>query len=264
MNIILDEIEYIKNMIKNNQIGEKPSKTLYLMTKYYKQIEGKKKKEIYNLLEKYMEKNYPSFNIAKWQHHIDKIINKAYRDKTPLVKVGYVPITKKEFEIVKNIKNKRLQRLCFTMLCVAKFNLIAKEKSNGWVNLPDKEIFKLANIKTTQKQQCLMLNDLMNIGLISFSKKVDNLNNRIEFIDEVVVENENKIVVKVDDFRNLGYLWEYLNGGKFVKCEICGILVKPKSNRTKYCKECAFKIHKEIDRKYQQNKKKNKKSTNRK
>lgn len=239
MNIILNEKKYIENMIATENVGKKPSKTLFLMAKYYKE-KGMKRGEIYREIESFMAKFYKGFNISKWQKTMDQIVSRAILDTHSLVEIDSVSITKKEFDVVKSIKNKRLERLCFTLLCVAKFNLLVREKSNGWVNRQDKELFKIANVPITQKEQSLMINDLMNRGLITYSKKVSNTNVRVEFIDSAKDLNEEDIAVKVDDYRNLGFLWNMLCGDNYVRCEKCGILIykKPRVN-VKYCSTCS-------------------------
>ena len=42
-------------------------------------------------------------------------------------------------EIILGLKNKVLERLAFTMLCLAKLNNIKNPKNNGWVNAESKE-----------------------------------------------------------------------------------------------------------------------------
>lgn len=80
---------------------------------------------------------------------------------------------------------------------------------------------------------------------------------------EKVRNNEfkpNHILDWNEDNYILGYVNKSLNGylknyikeikgyrkeKKYKKCEVCGILIEKKSNRTKYCKECSRKISQE-------------------
>jgi predicted RNA-binding Zn-ribbon protein involved in translation (DUF1610 family) len=45
-----------------------------------------------------------------------------------------------------------------------------------------------------------------------------------------------------------------LYSGKYIQCVNCGILIKPKNNRQKYCPTCWKEKQKEWDREYQKRK----------
>ena len=83
------------------------------------------------------------------------------------------------------------------------------------------------------------MNDLENTGLISFSNKNDNLNMKVNFID-----NDNEVVLKIKDFRELGYEYQnYIGDGNFIRCSECGRLVRKKTNNQIYCNNCAIEIN---------------------
>lgn len=70
-----------------------------------------------------------------------------------------------------------------------------------------------------------------------FSRKNDNLNLKVNIADD------GEPVLKIEDFRELGYEYlNYIGGGSFVRCEKCGRLVKQSGKNTKYCTECSTKI----------------------
>ena len=58
------------------------------------------------------------------------------------------------------------------MLCIAKMYNTISSSNNGWVNIEDKEIFKLANIRIGNKDQCIMLKKL-NENKITYPVKDD-------------------------------------------------------------------------------------------
>ena len=125
------------------------------------------------------------------------------------------------------------------MLCYAKLYNKISDKNNGWVNTDIKEIFRVARVSVRYRNdKFLYLNDLETSGLISFSNKNDNLNLRVTFIDD-----DSERVLKVDDFRELGYEYlNYIGDGNFIRCSECKKLVRKKSKHdysTKYCNECS-------------------------
>ncbi|MCD8207409.1 MAG: hypothetical protein LUD72_05690, partial [Bacteroidales bacterium] len=114
--------------------------------------------------------------------------------------------------------------------------------SNGdyWVNNKDNEIMSMANINTSIKRQGMMYRELWEAGMIQFSKKVDITNVKVDFVEK------GKTVMKVTDFRNLGYQYLMYHGEPYIKCENCGITTKlntaPGNKRQKYCPDCAVRI----------------------
>lgn len=232
--------------MERGEVSNKPSETIGLMAKYHKKM-GLSKSETYEKINEYMLKNYKSYNRVKWEDVINKYIDATFKKGYDLVEIEYIPVTDEEINTIKILKSKRLQRLAFTMLVIAKMNNIISDKNNSWVNRKDKEIFKHANIGMSIKNQCLLLNDLKTHGLIEFSERVDNVNNRVLFI------KDGDIAIEINDMRNLGYQYDnYVGNGKFKKCEICGDIIRntSKTKTAKYCVECAKEKQKEWDKEY--------------
>lgn len=232
--------------MERGEVSNKPSETIGLMAKYHKKM-GLSKSETYEKINEYMLKNYKSYNRVKWEDVINKYIDATFKKGYDLIEIEYIPVTDEEIDTIKTLKSKRLQRLAFTMLVIAKMNNIISDKNNSWVNRKDKEIFKHANIGMSIKNQCLLLNDLKTHGLIEFSERVDNVNNRVLFI------KDGDIAIEISDMRNLGYQYDnYVGNGKFKKCEICGDIIRntSKTKTAKYCVECAKEKQKEWDKEY--------------
>jgi len=228
--IVLNEREYIEQFINDDKKQiDNMYYTLSLLARYYKnQLDSKNvdiRKQLETFLSKYGE------DIDDWQDSLDKIIKKCDR---PLVEIEFISVSKNELETIKQVKNRRLEKLLFTMLCLAKFNNIVNEKNNNWVNRDVKEIFKLANVRDNIKKQYISISEIKDLGLIKFSKKVDNLNLCVKFIDNGEIELE------IDDFRDLGFQYLAYLGENYIKCECCGRLVKRTGKRDKYCKECSY------------------------
>lgn len=240
MSVILNEKEQAEKIIEKGEVGNKPTSTLFLLSKYYRQEEKLGEKKTAQKLNEFMEKNYKGYNEALWEDIIEDISKKG--KKYLLQEIESINIAKVELDTISGIENMKYQKLLFTMLCYAKLYNTLSDTNNGWVNTEIKEIYKVARVTVKYRNdKFLYLNDLENTGLISFSNKNDNLNMKVNFID-----NDSDIVLKIKDFRELGYEYQnHIGDGNFIRCSECGRLVRKKSNHdrsTKYCKECARNI----------------------
>lgn len=243
-NIVLNERACAEYALDNLSLGAKPIETLGRVARYYYSI-GYKKKDIGSLLEDFMLKCDPAINIVKWQAAIDRQVSNA--DKYELIDISGISITRAEIDKIQQIDGKLLQRLMFTMLCLAKYGNAVNPKNNNWVNKKDKEIFSLANISLTTKRQSLMINDLWTMQYIGFSRVVDNININVKIIDD-----SSPTVLYISDFRNLGNQYMRYCGEKYIECECCGKVVKENHGKQHYCNECAIEIdrQKSLERYY--------------
>lgn len=258
MPVVLNEKKQAEYIIEKGEVGNKPTSTLFLLAKYYRQKENLNKEQTFNKLNEFMEKNYKNYNSATWEDIIEDISKKA--NKYSLREIDHIEITKSEIDTIRNVCNIKYEKLLFTMLCYAKLYNKISDKNNGWVNTDIKELFRVARVSVRYRNdKFLYLNDLEADGLISFSNKNDNLNLRVTFID-----NESEIILRVDDFRELGYEYlNYIGDGKFIRCDCCKRLVRKKSKHdgvTKYCNECKYKKQLEWSKQTYNNSKKNQKS----
>lgn len=237
INIVTNERACAEYAIQNSKFGSKPTETIGWVARYYAD-QGYEKKEIKGLLEDFMLKCDSTLNLVKWQDTLEKVVKST--EKYKLIEIDGVSITQAEIAKIQAIKSKMLQKLMFTMLCLAKYGNAISDNNNNWVNRKDKDVFNLANVKTTTKRQSLMINDLWTIGYIGYSKVVDNVNINIKIID-----NDSPTVLYITDFRNLGNQYMRYCGEKFVECECCGVLVKENHGKQRYCADCAKQINRE-------------------
>ena len=252
MPVVLNEKKQAEYIIEKGEVGNKPTSTLFLLAKYYRQKENLNKEQTFNKLNEFMEKNYKNYNSATWEDIIEDISKKA--NKYPLREIDYIEITKSEIDMIRNVCDIRYEKLLFTMLCYAKLYNKISDKNNGWVNTDIKELFRVARVSVRYRNdKFLYLNDLETAGLISFSNKNDNLNLRVAFVD-----NDSETILKIDDFRELGYEYlNYIGDGKFIRCECCKKLIRKKSNKQKYCTDCYKRINSDMTNERQKKNRKN-------
>ena len=231
--IVLNEKKYAEECLENGTVDKKPFFTLSILAKYYHHM-GYSQKKIYNALVEFAEQNCYEYhnNKAMWESSIMRLAKRA--GKNPLYEIDGIWISSKELETIDSIHNKVLERLAFTLLCLAKLGMERNANNCGWVGNDSKEIFQLARITDNTVNRELRLNDLYQMGLISFAKRIDNLSIKVDFID-----NSDKTLF-ISDFRELGY--EYLKycGKNYIRCKCCGILTKGNKAHTKtLCTDCA-------------------------
>lgn len=196
MSVILNEKEYVERIIEKGEVGKKPTSTLFLLSKYYRQEMKLSEKKTAEKLNEFMEKNYKDYNPALWEDLIEDVSRKG--KKYLLQEIEYVGITENELSSIALVKGLKYQKLLFTMLCFAKlYNTISKT-NNGWVNTEIPDLYRVARVIVKYKNdKFLYLNDLEKTKLISFSNKNDNLNMKVNFID-----TEGEIILKITDFRD--------------------------------------------------------------
>lgn len=237
MSIILNEHEWAEQMIDSRSMGKKPSEALRRVARYYFD-KGYGKKEVRQQLEAFILQCDPSCSIPKWSGAIDYAISRAQKYRA--VDIDHISITEPEMDKINHLPSVQERRLAFTLLCLAKYWDSVNPLCDHWVNNRDNEIMSLANINTSVKRQSLLYFNLKEAGMLQFSKKIDNTNVRVCFGEDGVE------VMRVTDFRNLGYQYLMYCGEPYFECLNCGITTKindPIHGRPqKYCKDCAVKI----------------------
>lgn len=236
MSIVLNEREWAENAIAGRQLGKTPAETLSRVARYYYHVEGYKKADVRKKLEEFMLQCDPRIILVKWSDLLDSIVRNV--NKYPLIEVEGVDITEAELEAIAALDGTLIQRLAFTLLCMAKYWNLANPGNRNWVNTQDKDIMRMANIGTSIKRQSDMFYALKEAGFLRFSRKVDSLNTQVRFIKE-----NSPVKLHISDFRNLGNQYLMYCGGPFMQCVQCGLTVKRQCNAQKYCPDCAAEVY---------------------
>ena len=232
----MNEYTYAENLINKQDLkacdlGDKPSSTLNLLARYYREI-GKNDDEIKELLSDFLNRCLKDkYKESKW---IDSIFYQVVKSKKyNLKKVDNVIVTKSEMEIIQSVKGKSRQKVLFTLLILAKYYNAVSDKNKNWTNLEYKKIFKLANVQLSIQNQALLINDLYNCGFVNVSKNVGKPNIQVNFVD-----NESDTVLTIARLKDLGKEYLMFCGEDYIRCQKCGTLVKNYKNTNKYCKTC--------------------------
>lgn len=237
MSIILNECAWAEQMIEESSLGDNAYETLCRVAKYYK-ANGMQKAELRKKLEEFLRRCDPYVSTVLWSDTLEKAVKVGM--KYPPVMIEKITVTKPEMETILKLNGIQLQRLAFTLLCIAKYMMAVAPKTDGWVNTPENEVMKMANIKTSYKRQNLMYGQLLDEGLLRPSKKISNLNVQVVFMQD------GEPAIEVRDFRDLGNQFMMYIGKPYFVCQNCGLTVKvpdgAKTGKMKYCPECAQKI----------------------
>lgn len=232
--MILNECKYAERCIEENSVGENLFKTLPILARYFSHKMGYSAEKIEDELLTFTEKNYKGY--YKKRLYINNFIEKisSGAKNTPLREIDGIWITKKELDAIRNIGDSSTERLLFSLLCYAKFNIAKNPKSNGWINDAVSEIFTVARISPKSEDRAKMIRNLNELGYVEKFKKGTKINYRV-----TIVDRKGNGELFIDDFRELGY--EYLKycGQNFVRCAECGKLIRGNKAGTKrYCSSC--------------------------
>ncbi len=234
MSIVLNEYEWAEQAIRNHELGKRPAETLGRVSRYY-YANQYDKRELRKKLDEFLLQCDPNASTVQWSDFLDKLAKNA--GKYPLARIDSIPVSRAEMEKIEALEGIQVRRLAFTLLCAAKYWDLVSPSNNHWVNTPDREIMQMANIQTSIRRQSAMFGRLERDGMIRFSKRVDNLNVQVLFMED------GEEALRIRDFRNLGYQYLRYYGSGYMECACCGMTVKRQGNAQKYCSACAAEIH---------------------
>lgn len=138
--------------------------------------------------------------------------------------------------IINSLEFKPQRKLMFTLLVLAKYFNEKNENNNSWTNLPTREIFKKADVKTSIKKQDSMLHELYSLGFVEFPKNAINLNIRVKII------SDGETICTVGNLDTVGLCYLQFCGENIKQCPSCGKLFRVSLKRQKYCKDCSVYI----------------------
>lgn len=232
--IVINERRWAESILETGQLGDSPGLAAAVLARYFYQVEGLKRKNIYLKLNDLFSQLIPDYNPAAWEKLLDKVSVQA--KKRQLIEIDKIPVTKGELEKIEELRLPRLKRLAFTMVVIAKYFDAINQSNNHWVNLELKEVFSLACISMPIIEQAKAYRTLIDAGIIEYSKKVGNNNARVLILDDTLP------ALFVDDLRAIGHKYQQYNGEPYFKCERCGLLTRQnKYGNKKYCSDCAKK-----------------------
>lgn len=236
---VFDGLSYAKNVIDNHDIDEKnANEHMILLAKYNFHIENMDDIANYHSIVQYMSTYWNGFMEADHQQKIEDFIKNSH--EFGFKNIESIKITKKELDFIASLENIRLEKIAFVLLCVAKYECYYHDEPKYWICWPLNAISKLARVHVTKKENLVLYRQLVLMGAIESNSVKNNLYEHVLFAsndknDEIVLE------LSENDYKELAYTYLYYKNGfsGYVHCGKCGRLVKQKSNRQKFCSDCA-------------------------
>lgn len=235
--IILNEKEYAEKLIADYSLGKDEFVSISILAKYWRS-QGLNAPKIRRCIEDHILRSKPYAKMFRYREMIDKAVNAS--KKWPLVQLDYIGITEKEIATISALDSVSAQQLMFAMLCLAKYRHLVNARNSGWINTPCSDVYRLANVFGTLDKKANLQRDLQCAGMIEWARRADSDN-----ICVLICDYDNEPVMKVSDFRNLGYQYRQFNGEPYFACSECGIVVRKNSNRMMYCHDCAEEINRQ-------------------
>lgn len=234
MVIILDELEYAKTLIEDKQYPK--LKNLIIIAKYLK-YNGDKPAVIKDKLISYCKENALNWNETIGESKLNKALKetKKHRLRTPIP----IPITKKEIENIRLVKNYALEKFLFVLLAYAKILKYndtrikprKKPQTLGFLYVNEKitKLFKEAHLNVRKDTRQKYLQELYSLGYI-------DLTNRGSFVVKYGCD-ESDMEIVISDYNSIVLYYQRLHGEKIAGCE-CGKLFLKKTQRQSMCPTC--------------------------
>jgi hypothetical protein len=159
-------------------------------------------------------------------------------------------IYKSELDVILGANDIRIEKILFTILCIAKLQKNIFGYKNGKYKYTLTNIFKLARVHIPSTERNKFMHDILDKGYIKAPFRVADEHRYVTFMFDG--DNDEEIInIPDNDFDELAFVYEnWKNGGKgFGRCEVCGRFMKQsKTKPRKYCEECAKESHLESKR----------------
>lgn len=254
--MILNEKEYIRNLIEENNIRKNnnskkdkkkelkmdisKSQLIHLLARYFYE-EDILINKLYTLVSNQMKDfEFKDYYESKWYNSIMKACDIVIKYKIKAKENEKISLYESELDNIKKCNSDRHKKLLFAIYIIARY----KEK-NGKIDkqIMKKEIFDCANINGTKKDKAILINELWKDGFIEQNFINDDISISIKLSNGTEEE-----VLQVTSLKNLGnQILAYLKDD-YKQCTNCGKLIKIKGKNSQYCDECAEKIESEKNR----------------
>ena len=249
MKMIPNEKAYAEQCLAKTVIDRKPTRTLTILIKYFKNM-GLTNEEIYNELVDHMTDAYDGFTEDDWRDKILDLIAIYTTEEHSLLDINAIHITESEMARIEEAKNEVLERILFVMLVYCKVKQAMRNHDSNWITEDMKEICGEAKVARSMEKQAELFRQLMQMGYFNMSRKIGSLSKELLYVD-----NTSPVAITITSFDDFILDYHIYKGKKVINCKECGkrVMVKGKA-RTHYCPQCKNKRELEQDRRYQQQK----------
>lgn len=196
--LIMNEIKECDDIIKNG-IGKRTlSSTLYLLSRYYGNVQQLNDFEIYNKLSEFLKITTQNYSEGKCKEMLE-YYSSIY--KPPLSNIDYIGVTNSEMKIINNLRSKDLKNIALTLLVISKFNHKINPNNDYWCNVELTQISRYSKVKEKKEILLKYIHELYELGLIKFNKKIIKPNIQVLFAGEPC--GNRKVVLNIHSFESL-------------------------------------------------------------
>ncbi|MCK9576898.1 MAG: hypothetical protein M0R51_13425 [Clostridia bacterium] len=200
---------------------------------------GTPKKDLKDNMADFCYKWNSQFNSAKSESlflNVLKTLDNVEKSPPQFQFATNIVVFQSEVDRILELKDKNLQKIAFIIICLAKWRNANFIYLNSESTIKLKDIFNFAGIKSTGKEQNLMLYKLNSCGFTNVQLKP-----LLKYIiPSIITEGDIALNFEIDE--NMIKHWIKL---AYPHCERCGCEIIKQSNKQKYCKECAKIVLKE-------------------
>lgn len=236
--LVLDELSYAKELIKNNDYGRYVRlKDLVLLAKYYA-YEGLGTREIRKKLTElclHVDKNFNEITQG-WKISVALREMKKRKIRLPIP----IPVTQREISTITSINDIQLEKILFVFLVYAKIlkynnTLIRPRKrprilGSFYVNEKLTNIFSVAGVYVKKKERTAMIHALYTRGFLDATKYNG-------FVLKYVSENA-RTAFMVEDYTTIPLYYLRYRFSNVKNCDSCGKLFIGRSSKEITCHNC--------------------------
>lgn len=242
MRLIINEKKFIEELLETHEIPKDVTRkyVLTLLGKYLFDASLSKTEYVNKLNDAVSEFDFSKQGYEEYTSQ--NMYNNWYKlysnepDKAKLREIDSVGLYQGELEVINTLETDRHKKLLATVYIVAR--LLG---NTGWCNLEYKHLFKLANISATCVKQAELIGDLFEAGVAAPHGRNSSLSFKVEPCEQ------GKIVLEVDEMKNIGNKFIACTKPDYIYCQSCGKVFKKKDKgRTpKYCSKCKETVNKQ-------------------
>lgn len=267
INYKYNELEYAELVFKKGFQTKHIPTELRLLVLYLRDVVGLKPKQREEAIYEFCKLHIPKFKKEKFFKTINKALKTGLKKEQKLITIPYIDVSQGEIDYINSLDIMyEYKKVLFAFLVQMKLNKqiyeykFDKEYNSIYFKGGRKKysvIKNMSNIPTKMSLNDEVINELSNKGYIQILHKGAIL---LKYLEDCIFSGD--VIIKITDFENVGYYFDYYNGVKdVILCEVCSQPTKKTGKNQKMCKNCwtvkEKELRKDINKRYYEKNKKN-------
>lgn len=235
---MVNELEYVENLITNNKLSTKVNFDIRLLAVYFYGQGFIQKEELVNEISNVIDTCLGKKNVWEVQikkavdSHLARVKDSGY---TPLKNITSIEVYEEELEVIQSLKDKKKEKMLFAILVYLKLT-----NTNY---LPHELIKEVRTISGIKRITVASAQDIIR-EILSEEYNGEQILSKVNSQKVAIVYNfkkeEGKVAFIIKDFSDEGIplYYDRYCGEKVKECIECGKLILIKGNNNKYCSKC--------------------------